>query len=56
MRVEMKAHQERLMAITKAGLEEMEAAVETIQEEVKATDLEVNPDEKRVRGGTSGSA
>jgi hypothetical protein len=35
-----------MMAIMKAGLEEMDAAVETNQEEVNTTELEANPEEK----------
>jgi hypothetical protein len=46
MRVEMKAHEEGVMTIMKAGLEELEVAVEISQEEVKSTDLEANPEEE----------
>jgi hypothetical protein len=38
----------KMMAIMKASFEEMEAAVETNQEEVNAMDLESNPEEKVV--------
>jgi hypothetical protein len=46
MRAEIKAAHEKMMVIIKAGLEEMEAAMETNKGEVNATDFASNPKEK----------